>query len=304
MLIYHSTDVLLDSPTVVALGCFDGVHIGHASVIQKAKQIAQARSLPLAVFTFQEPPRNFFSPRSVPLICTTEEKLSILSSLGVDAVFCMPLSREIFEMNAEAFVRQTLLLKLRAKHVVCGYNYTFGKNALGTPALIQSVCEESDVGLDVLPETELGGTAVSSSRIRAAISDGNVEEARALLGRPFSITSRVVDGQRLARKLGFPTVNVLPDERLVLPRKGVYLTLTTVDGKSYRGITNAGTRPTVDTKFVCVETHLLDFEGDLYGKLIKTEFLRFIRDERSFPSVDDLAEQVKKDINSARSMEI
>ena len=302
MRIYNSSDARLDTPAVVALGCFDGVHIGHAAVIRTAKEKATALGLPLAVFTFTKPPRSFFSPVAVPMICTTEEKLALLETLGVDNVLCLPLSSELLQTSAHDFIEQILLSQMKAAHVVCGYDYTFGKHALGNTELIQSVCNAAGVGVDVVGKTTYQDTPVSSSRIRAAIAEGDVELAHALLGRPYSLTSRVVDGQHLARALGFPTVNILPDKCLVLPRNGVYLTRTSVGDRCFFGVTNAGTRPTVDTRFPCVETHLLDFDGDLYGKTIKTEFIKFIRDEKKFPSVDDMAKQVRKDIQTARDM--
>ena len=304
MHIYNSPLASLDSPAVVALGCFDGVHIGHAAVIRTAKEKAVSLGLPLAVFTFEEPPRNFFSPRAVPMICTVSDKLAHLEALGVDIAVCVPLSEQIFKTTAEDFVRHILLSRLKAACVVCGYNYRVGKHALGDPKLISQICREADVSAFVVDETKYENMPVSSSRIRAAIADGDVQLARALLGRPYSLTSRVVDGQHLARRLGFPTVNTLPDERLVTPRNGVYLTIVTVDGKAYRGVTNTGVRPTVNTRFPCVETHLLGFDGNLYGMTVKTEFMKFIRDEKKFGSVEDLATQVKKDIQTASDMEI
>ena len=289
-----------DSPCVVALGCFDGVHKGHRAVILAAKERARSLGLGLTVFTFAQPPKNFFAPLSVPVITDVAHKLSLLDQLGVDETVCVPLGEQIFSVSAESFVTDILLGRLKARHVVCGYNYTFGANGAGTPELIRRVCASRDIGVDVVPEYALDGTPVSSSIIRETVENGDVARAALLLGRPFSLISTVVDGQHLARRLGFPTVNTVPERGLLLPKRGVYVTAIRFDGEKRYGITNVGVRPTVDTNILCAETHIFDFNGDLYGKEITVEFLHFLRDEVKFDSVDAMAEQVRRDIESAK----
>ena len=300
MILYRDLDFSLDLPCVLALGCFDGVHAGHAAVISRARALADKYSLPLTVFTFSEPARNFFSPGCVPLILSEDDKTALLSKLGVDITVSLPLSADILSMSAQDFVQDIILDKMRASHVVCGYNYTFGKNAAGTPALLSQACAQRGVEVTVVPEYTHSGQAVSSSVIRSAITDGDMQTATAYLCRPFSICASVVDGQHLARRLGFPTVNVIPPQGLVTPRRGVYVSRVLFDGDSYFGITNIGMRPTVDTNILCAETHIFDFDGDLYGKRIRIEFLHFLREETKFESIDALSCQVTSDIEAAK----
>lgn len=300
MLVYRTLDVDITVPCAVALGCFDGVHVGHRAVIKEARKRADELGCALLALTFDEPPRNLFAKDKVPTICSTEEKLSMLDGLGVDVAVCVPFTADILEISAEDFVRELLLHRMRAIHVVCGYDYTFGKGAMGNASLIENICAPMNVGVDIIPEQTLDGVAISSSLIRKSVSEGKMEYASALLGRPFSLTLRVTHGQHLARRLGFPTVNALPPNNRLLPKNGVYVTEIYADGEKHYGITNVGIRPTVDTNIMCVETHIFDFNGDLYDKEITVSFLHFLREERKFDSVDKMATQIKSDINSAK----
>ncbi len=289
-----------ESPCVVALGCFDGVHIGHRAVIGEARSIADELSLPLCVFTFTKPPKSFFSSTPIPRVCATQDKHALLRSLGVDIIVSVEPSKEIFSMTAEAFIKDILLSNLRASHIVCGFNYTFGAGGMGDTALLRRICEQNGSSVSVCPQQKVGNITVSSSLIRDAVSDGNMSLAAKYLGRPFSLSAQVVGGQHLARKLGFPTINMIPDKELVLPKNGVYVTSVSFDGEQRYGITNVGMRPTVDTHVLCAETHLFDFDGDLYDKRITVKFLEFIRKETKFPSVEEMAKQVRKDIETAK----
>ncbi|MBO7309792.1 MAG: bifunctional riboflavin kinase/FAD synthetase [Clostridia bacterium] len=300
MLVYENADVQLKSNTVVALGCFDGVHIGHKAVIDRAKQVALSSGLPLTVLTFSEPPRNFFYPFSTPLICSKAEKLKLLVELGADIIICLPLSEKILSISPKDFINDILASRLKAQHIVCGYNYTFGKNASGNTSLLQNECGGLDIEVSIVPKMTYNREPVSSSLIRQYISEGNTTAVSELLGRPFSITSTVVQGQHLARRLGFPTVNILPPQDTVLPKNGVYATRVRFDNKIKFGITNIGIRPTVNTKITCAETHIFDFDGNLYEKELTVDFLHFLRQERKFESVEEMALQVKKDIKLAQ----
>lgn len=285
---------------VAALGCFDGVHIGHRELLTRAKSLALSLSLPLVVLSFDAPPRDAFSDEKTPLICSPAEKHRIFESLGVDVSISLTPTRQFLSASAEEFVNGVLLGTLRAKAVVCGYNYSFGRGREGDAETLRRLCEAHGTAVTVIEEQRIEGTAVSSSAIRRAIAEGDTEAIRAMLGRYYSITSEVVDGQHLARRLGFPTLNMLPDPNITLIRRGVYVTRVTIDGKCYRGITNVGVRPTVDSPLLCAETHIFDLCADLYGHTVTVEFLHFIRPERKFDSVEELAAQVEADMALAK----
>ena len=301
MTLYTSLNDIKSRPCVIALGCFDGVHLGHADVLGTAKKLADSLSLPLAVFTFREPPKNYFLSTPTPLIITPQEKYRILESLGVYTCVSLDLSEEIFSTPAEDFARKILKEKIGAVRAVCGFNYAFGKGSKGNAELLREIFGRHNV-TEVEPYV-IDGTPVSSSQIRSAVENGDVKRACALLGRPFSITSQVVDGQHLARRLGFPTFNLLPPKGVLLPRRGVYLTSTHIEGiGEVYGITNIGIRPTVDVGIECAETHLFDFDEDLYGKTLTVKLLDFIREERRFESVEQMAEQIRTDILTAKNL--
>lgn len=302
MVVYRGQDFELDKPFSVVLGCFDGVHEGHRQVLRAGVDAAAKLNCQTAVLTFDRPVRAFFAPESVKLLSTDESKMRIFEELGISVCISLPLSKDVLSIDAKAFVEEIVIKRLRAAHVCCGFNYTFGKGATGNAKLLEEICAEHGIGVSVVPEYQINGLAVSSSEIRALISQGEVKRASALLGYAYSITSVVVNGQHLARKLGFPTVNVLPQKDILLPKNGVYLTRTSFDGKSYFGITNVGTRPTVDVGLLCAETHMFDFEGDVYGKKITTEFIEFIRPEKRFSSVEAMAAQVHADIEKAKQI--
>ncbi len=299
---YKTIDFYTDSPTVVALGCFDGVHLGHRAVISEAVKIAKETGRQSAVWTFNDSPRNFFSPGASPMITDHSEKRRLMRSLGVDIFISVPFDEDMCELSAEDFFSEIILKRLSACHIVCGFNYSFGKLGRGNTSLLRELCEKSGISLTVIAQVAVEADAVSASGIRRAVSEGDMEAAERYLGRPYSISATVTDGQKLARRLGFPTINQLLDPYSLIPRKGVYLTRASVGRKKYYGITNVGIRPTVKENTLCAETHLFSFSGDLYGKQVRVEFLRFLRDEVAFSSVDELAKQVESDISIAREI--
>lgn len=303
MSLYKDKSDIQVPPCVVALGCFDGVHIGHRAVIKEAVRIATAMGMQSAVWTFSEPPKNFFVPNASPLITDPAQKADYIKSLGVDRFICVDFNADIASLSPKDFFEEIILKELHAKHIVCGFNYTFGAKGAGDTALLSKLCSEKGIELSVIPPVSLDGVAVSSSLIRSCIENGNMEYANKYLGYNYSITSKVIGGQKLARKLGFPTVNLEPKENILLPPNGVYVTRVYFDGSESElfGITNVGTRPTVRADSICAETHIFDFCGDLYEKEVCVEFLHFIRPERLFDSIEELKIQVLSDIESAKA---
>lgn len=299
---YKTNEFFSDSPCVVALGCFDGVHIGHQSVISRAVSISKDLSVKSAVWTFDESPRNFFSPYTSPIITDRDEKRKLMRALGIDIFVSVPFDTETGSLSPEDFFEKILVQRLRAVHIVCGFNYSFGKGGRGKTELLKKLCDDNNIGLTIIESIDVDGVPISSSRIREAVEAGNIEEAQKYLGRPFSINTIVIDGQKLARRLGFPTVNQVFERGILVPKNGVYITRVTIGSKKYYGITNVGIRPTVGGKILCAETHILDFCGNLYGKKLRVEFLQFIRPETAFSSVDELSEKVHTDIETAKTI--
>ncbi len=302
-MILYNDNYSTAAPSVVALGCFDGVHLGHRAVIEEAVRISKQLGLASAAWTFSEPPKNFFSPNSVLLLTDKEEKCKRISDLGVELIFCVDFNAKIATLSPEEFFSEIVIKKLNARHVVCGFNYTFGTKSSGNTELLSELCKQYGIGLTALEPVTIDGIAISSSLIRSYIQNGEMEKARKYLGYPYSITATVVDGQKLARRLGFPTVNLIPARSAVLPKNGVYVSRVDFEGtrRELFGITNVGLRPTVKADGVCAETHIFDFDGDLYGKELRVELLHFIRSERLFDSIEELREQVRLDIECAKN---
>lgn len=290
--------------TAVALGCFDGVHIGHAKILQLAKSIADDRKLSFAVYSFKEPPKNFFSTTPVPLITSFEEKESLMKNHGVEILVCPDFNSIIAAMSPEEFFYGHILDRLGAKHIICGYNYRFGKSGQGDATLLASLCRERGIELTVVPEVIFDGEEVSSSSIRRLLLSGEIKKANSLLGRTYSLKRPVVDGQHLGRTLGFPTINQTFEQGAEILARGVYATKTRIDTKVYRSITNVGTRPTVDGSTLCAETNIFDYEGDLYGRTLTVEFIEFLRPEVKFSSLDELKAQVESDIKKVKELKI
>lgn len=286
----------------VALGCFDGVHIGHTRLIDVAHKIACQTVVKLAVFSFDEPPKNHFKPGSAPILTTVEEKQSIMVSKGVDLFVSVPFDDSIANLSSDKFFNDILLSHFNPAHVICGFNYRFGKNAEGSLSVMRSLCEENNIGFTSIPPVIIDGITVSSSEIRRLLAEGNVSRAAVLLGRPYAINGAVINGQHLGRTLGFPTLNQVINPSSAILRNGVYVSTVQSDCHVFGAITNVGTRPTVDGKTLCAETHIFNFDGNLYGKNVRVELLEFLRPEKKFDSIEELSEQVHKDIDSAKKI--
>ncbi|MBE6667169.1 MAG: bifunctional riboflavin kinase/FAD synthetase [Ruminococcaceae bacterium] len=299
---YYTIDFSLPSRSVVALGCFDGVHVAHARVIAEAKKKADELSCKCVVWTFDTPPKNFFLPTPVPLLTDAEQKKDAIRALGADILVSVPFDKRTSEISPESFFDEIIIKRLNACHIVCGFDYAFGKSGKGNVEMLQSLCSAGGIGLSVIPEVLQNGVTVSSSAIREFLLNGMPEKAASLLGRPYALRSNVINGQHLARRLGFPTVNQQIPSGMLIPQYGVYVSeiLTDRSAKKLYGITNVGIRPTVGGNTPYVETHIFDFSGDLYGTEIQVGFLAFLRPERKFGSTDDLSTQVKHDIEAAK----
>ncbi len=287
---------------VIALGFFDGVHLGHQALLRQAAERGKAQGLTPAVFTFDRSPREFVTGLPVPLLTTAAERRRTVETLfpGME-VLLAPFDRRMMTMPWEDFL--TLLEReFRARWLVAGHDFRFGHKNQGTASLLEQTAAARGLGCDVIPAVQLDGVTVSSTHIRALLERGEAEAAARFLGRPFAISGPVRHGKRLgSSRLDAPTVNLIPDSHQLIPAFGVYAALASVDGRSYPAVTNVGVRPTVDTDGgVTVESHLLVEAGELYGADCRVEFLKMLRPERRFDNLEALREQIARDAAAAR----
>ena len=288
--------------TSIALGTFDGLHIGHKKVIEEAVKTAKENSFTPLVMLFDVHPQILIRGVTPPKLMTDEKREEAVRSLGANTVTFE--FKRILNYTKEEFFYDILIKELNVGAVSCGENFRFGKNASGNAEYLKTECEKNGILLSVVPIIFVGDESVSSTKIRSFIQDGEIEKANKMLGHCFTYSSVVLDGKHLGRKLGIPTINQLIENGLVKPKNGVYASFTTVDGKRYKSITNIGTRPTVENTLTAnSETHILDFSGNLYGKNPEIELVHFIRDEKKFESVEELSEQIKRDINKRNLLE-
>ena len=286
-------------PAVVALGMFDGVHLGHKALIAHTVEEARSRRVSPVVCTFSNHPMEVLG-EGARLLTDIRERNVILRSLGVESVQSEPFTEELARLSPEAFVER-LLARWDISLVVTGYNYTFGAGGAGTAETLGQLGAARGFGVDVIPPVRYEDEPVSSTRIRAAVERGEVERAAAMLGRPYSLSGRVVRNRRIGRRIGFPTANIEQDARRVLPREGVYATYAYVGGAAYRAVTNIGANPTVGGERVTIETHLIDFGEDIYDRELTVAFRFFLRGEETFKSVEAMREQIEKDVAAARA---
>lgn len=289
----------IENGCAVAVGGFDGVHIGHRAMIEALVCEAREKSLPAVVFTFDTDD----SPKSdASLLATSCKKESLLCALGVDMVVSARFS-EIRNMSAGDFVNGVLFAFLNAKSVVCGYDFRFGNKREGDVFLIKDILIPKGLNIITPEAVKASGEPVSSTLIRSLISSGDVERANLLLGRRFSFDGEIVHGKKLGRTLGFPTINQKYPICLAEMRYGVYAVICNIDGVAYGGVANVGLKPTVgcEEQPLC-ETYLFGFSGDCYGKTAETEFVAFIREEQKFDSLDELKRRVESDMDSAKNI--
>ena len=288
---------------VIALGFFDGVHLGHGALLRRAVEEAKKRGCESAVFTFDRPPKEVITGVPCPLINSPEDRAALVKRLyGIDEMLMVPFDDEMRTTPWDRFVTDILVGRYGAVHLVAGHDHHFGHRNQGSPELLKEKCAELGLGCDIIPAVTLDGVTVSSTHIRKLLEEGDVETARAFLGHPHVLTQTVGHGRQLGRTIGIPTANLVAPPHVLLPRRGVYAAkITLPDGRAFGGVTNVGVRPTVNNgQDVTVEPWILDFDGDLYGQAIRVEFYRRLRDERKFDSLAALRSQIETDAVKTR----
>lgn len=289
----------INNGVCVAVGMFDGVHLGHRAMLDSLVNESKRLGLPSAVYTFdtEDSPKG-----DRKLLTTGVKRVSLLAEAGVDVVLSSPFSA-VKTLSATDFVNNVLFKELGAKSIVCGYDFRFGNNRAGDVELIKELLSKKGVSVITQNAVLDNGLPVSSTLIRSLISNGDIKNANRLLGHSFSIEGEIVRGARIGRTLGFPTANQIYPSSLVLLRFGVYAVRCNVNGKIYGGVANVGMKPTVNnTDMPLCESYLFDYSGDCYGVNVETEFLEFIREEKRFPSLDTLKEQIERDKLTAREI--
>ncbi|HEV3470619.1 MAG TPA: bifunctional riboflavin kinase/FAD synthetase [Pyrinomonadaceae bacterium] len=287
-------------PTVLTLGVFDGLHLGHQLIIRRVVERARAAGCVPTVITFDPHPRAVLHPESAPpLLQTFDQKVEAFGVLGVEQAIVIRFTREFAAVRAEEFLRDVVRDRLQAREVYLGRGFAFGRGREGNIELLREVSGELGFAAFEVPEVRLRGRRISSSRVRELLSEGKVNLARRMLGRPYGVEGRVVRGAERGRRLGFPTANLQPRNR-VIPRRGVYVTATLVGGAWRRSVTNVGLRPTFGSQSEpSVETFVINWGGDLYGDVVRVRFLHRLRDERRFASADELKRQIDADVARA-----
>jgi len=280
--------------TVVALGFFDGVHIGHQQVINTCVNNCDENSKSV-VFTFKESPHNTLCDTKKPLLTNNEQKFEHIEKLGVDEVFCVDFE-SVMDLSAQEFVKDILCDKLNAQCVVTGFNYRFSKGGKADADELAKLCAKYNIRTIKCEPVVFKGESVSSTRIRQCIANGDIEDANAMLGYDFTIDTHIRRGNHIGTKINSPTINQRLHTDVVVPKLGVYATVVTVKDKTYIGATNIGTHPTVGQCEPVCETHLLSYDGaDIYGESVQTKLVCFVREEKKFDSIDELVAQIEKD---------
>jgi riboflavin kinase / FMN adenylyltransferase len=288
---------------VLTIGNFDGVHKGHLSLFDKVKERAGLIGGQSALMTFEPHPLKVMKPgNGPPLITPTSQKLELISETGIEVIFCLPFTVQFATVSARDFVQKILIEKIGIKELVVGYDYSFGHRREGNIQLLQEMGKEMGFTVHVLGPIRVDGTLVSSTSIRTLVLDGRVQEASKLLGRDYEISGTVIQGKnRGGRLLGFPTANLKVADELT-PKSGVYAVKVLFRDQNFRGVTNIGYNPTFGNGTLSIETHLLDFSGDLLGESIRVKFIGRIRDEKTFQTVEDLSRQISMDILEAKKL--
>ncbi|MEO6655451.1 MAG: bifunctional riboflavin kinase/FAD synthetase [Pyrinomonadaceae bacterium] len=303
MKIFHGTEnANILRPTVLTLGVFDGLHLGHQRIMQTVVERSKAANAVPTAITFDPHPRAVLHPETAPpLLQTLDQRLANLEVLGIEQTIVIPFTREFADQPAEDFLSDIIHERLNAKEVYLGKGFAFGKDRGGNIELLRGLGEKLGFVSEEVEEVQLRGQRISSSAIRQLLSAGSVNLARRMLGRPYGVEGVIIRGNRRGHTIGFPTANLRPHNR-VIPRFGVYATATLIDGTWRKSITNIGVRPTFENGAdPSIESYIFDFDGDLYGDVLRVRFLHRIRDEKKFNGIDELKAQIQRDTKRTRN---
>jgi riboflavin kinase/FMN adenylyltransferase len=295
---------LLGTPHAVTIGNFDGLHLGHQAMLAHLQEVARARGLPSCVLSFEPHPREFFTPEQAPArLSSLREKVEYLQRLGIDRLHVFRFDRAFSALTAEAFIEQALGRTLQARYVLVGDDFRYGARRAGDFSLLERMGQTLGFDAEFLPTVEMAGERASSTAVRSALASGDLAHAARLLGRPYSISGRVVHGDKLGRDIGFPTANIqLRHNRP--PLMGIFaVELYGLNGEPLPGVASLGKRPTVKNPDAApvLEVHLFDFDAEIYGRRVRVDFLHKLRDEEKYPDLDSLVAQIRRDVDNAKT---
>lgn len=289
--------------SIIALGNFDGVHTGHQKLIKQTIKRAKEKNVKASILIFRENTEKTIKGENSnkKLLTSNSYKYEILQSLGIDLIYEIKFDEAFMKLDPEVFLNDFLYKNLKVKGIVVGYDYRFGYKARGDLESLKSFTDKKNISLDIIEAYKKNGKVVSSTLIRSLVENGSVGEAQDLLGRPFAIIGKVSHGKNLGKKMGFPTANIMPKKQYILPKYGVYDTDVIIDNKKYKAATSVGNNPTFKNEGVKIEANILDFNQDVYGKIIRIDFIKRLRDMLVFDNVEDLFEQIKRDVAIIRN---
>lgn len=292
-----------DEASIVTIGTFDGVHLGHQQILKQLIDTSRKSKLKSVLLTFFPHPRMVLQPDiSMRLIQTIQEREKALQKTGLDYLVIHPFSTEFSRLSANDYVKQILVEQLNVRKVVVGYDHRFGRNRTASLEDMYHYADIHEFEVIEINAEKIESTAVSSTKIRKAIDEGNIELANTYLGHSFTIEGMVIDGDKRGRELSYPTANIdLQNQHKIVPKQGVYLVKSKLKGRVVYGMMNIGTKPTFDTTMPSIEVHFLDWNGDLYGQAVQVELLKWVREERKFSSVEELQTQIQADEQYCRS---
>lgn len=287
----------------IALGNFDGVHLGHQRLIRNMVNYARSHQIPAVAFTFHPHPIQVLFPKKAPrLLISPERRTEMIGNLGVDALLMVPFNQDLARLSPEYFVHEIIHRQLQAQAVFVGFNFTFGHRGAGNPEMLKNLGEQLGFKVEVLPPIKVGNTTVSSSEVRAALEDGDILKARSYLGYWPLVEGKVILGDQRGRQLGFPTANLEIDSEVLIPQRGVYAAKVKVGDRLFDGVVNIGVKPTFGELALSVEVHILEFAQVIYGEWVTLFLLRKLRNESKFSSVGDLVKQINQDIEAAKAL--
>lgn len=298
LIVQNTEDFRIESPCILTIGTFDGVHIGHQKILSRLKELKQKTGLKTVVFTFEPHPRKVLFPKDdLRLITAVDEKLELLEQYGVDVTVVYPFTKEFSQLDSDHYLEEILKHRLNVKHLVIGYDHKFGKDRRGDINTLKEASDKNGFVVEEISAQDIDNIVISSSKIRKALEEGNLDQASHFLGHHFFLNGQVIKGKQLGRTLGYPTANLKINEKeKLIPAIGIYLVEVILEGSAYYGMMSVGMNPTTDKdKNIKLEVHIFGLNADIYFKYLKVNFLKRLRDEARFNSLEELTAQLHKD---------